>query len=132
MSADNKKEKDVSKVDFDFSGISGEKRKKTVEKPVKKKETIVTGADDTKRGITLSFKTETGWDHKDIADVTPEEFLSWAAGVYPAEINVSREKLEKTTTRVTIFKKILHYHTHSPFQMGKQELGKKKEEPLPN
>jgi hypothetical protein len=125
----NKKEKPVSKIDFDFSGISGEKRQKAT-KP-KKETKEVTEAIPQKKGIMLSFQTEDGdWDAKDISEVTADEFLAWARGVYPAEINVGKDKLEKVQARVTIFKKILSYHVHSPFQMGKET--KKDKEVLPN
>lgn len=113
---------DKKKLDFDFSGISGEHKTVT---PKKVKKTAKQITSDKKSNIVLSLLVEGREIGKDLNDVTGEEFAQWASRVYPGELP-EPDKLDKVDTRKRVFKQILHYHVNSPFWMGKD----KKQKPL--
>jgi hypothetical protein len=132
MSAE-KKEKNVNKLDFDFTNISGGTHKKTSEYKVKKESNKSSKATSSDNEVRLTFLTKDGWKSKDISNISPNEFLAWAKEVYPGGIDVPEEQLESLSARTMIFNKILHYHMYSPFQMGKNQTGKEtKQQLLPN
>ena len=116
------KKKPKKEINLDFSGISGQRHKKELSPQPKEKQTV----QNKDRDIILSIPTEDGksWIQKDIGHVNGEEFLLWASSVYPGPIEIDPKVLDNVTKRMTVFKKILHYHVNSPFQTGKDSLGK--------
>lgn len=106
----------TSMDNLDFDDISGKKvsAPKEPKKPKKPSK---------KTNIVLSIPTNQPrtWIDKDLTDCTGEEFVLWASRVYPVNLKEEAELLDKEPMRLKAFKKILYYHTHSPFQRGKKD-----------
>lgn len=100
--------------ELNFDDIAGGKKQVAAKAPKKKKEPVVTGKTEKKAGILLTVSGA----GKDIVDCSGSEFVSWASGVYPVDLEKHVEKFETPQNRLRMFKKILHYHVSSPFWMG--------------
>ena len=109
----------MSDLDFDFSDISGKQEltELTPEKKQQEQKQVKAKA----AGITLTFLDETGshFVGKDIADCTSEEFVRWAAGVYPSPLPI--DKFKKLPTRMAAFRDILKFHVRPLFPTEKEQ-----------
>lgn len=106
----------MSKLDFDFSDISGNQEIAPLapEKKLKQKKLI-----KNQTGIVLPIPCDKGYINKDIADCTSEEFVAWAAEVYPEPLPAN--KFQKVITRLNAFHDILKFHVKPLFPISKEE-----------
>ena len=102
--------------ELNFTDIAGNKKlsKSEKKKPPKK------APEETGTVLWIPSREEDNtWIKKDLAFCTGEEFVEWAKSTYPVDISDKTEQLNRLSNRVREFKKILQYHAHSPFQLGR-------------
>ena len=99
--------KKLKNLDFDFSDIKGNKEvvEKTTPPPLPKKK------EETKKsGTVLTFRKQgcDSWISKDLTDCTAEEFVMWAAEVFPQPLEPKNFTTE--LKRIQGFNDILSFH----------------------
>lgn len=110
--------------DLDFNDISGSREtiKKSKTTTSKKSESSINPEFSRKTGIILPVPTRNKreWTNKDLSDMTGEEFVEWARGVYPIDLTDYIEYLEHLDYKIGTFNGILSYHTTCLFAVGKE------------
>ena len=101
------------RINLDFSSISTSNTK-LIEKQPEKKEEKVLSRNLPSNIIVALDRGERKYLFKDLVNLTGEEFLEWAARVYPVgDKNLNPRDFDSRTNKIKAFETILRFHDNA-------------------